>query len=68
MKLSSVILSLAALSSAAPNAPPPATDPEAAASLRIRSHQATYQKYIKETIKTRKTGCTPKNIVKRREW
>ncbi|KAK3396232.1 hypothetical protein B0T20DRAFT_462703 [Sordaria brevicollis] len=68
MKFSSIILSLAALGSAAPNSPPPATDSEAAAALRIRSHQATYQKYIKETIKTRKTGCTSKDIVKRREW
>ena len=68
MKLSSIILAVAALGSAADASPVNTTDPEVAATLRIRSHQTTYQKYIQETIKTRKTGCTSKNIVKRKEW
>ncbi|KAK4150399.1 hypothetical protein C8A00DRAFT_46195 [Chaetomidium leptoderma] len=43
-------------------------DPEAAASKRIDHLQREYQKYIRDTIETRKTGCTSKNILRRREW
>ncbi|KAG7293508.1 hypothetical protein NEMBOFW57_003560 [Staphylotrichum longicolle] len=63
------LLSLAALSSAAPGyGQGGGHDAEAAASKQIDRLQKQYQKYIRDTIKTRQTGCTSKNILRRREW
>lgn len=41
---------------------------EANATKQIDEWQAQYNRYIEATVKTRKTGCTAKNIVKRQEW
>ncbi|KAK4448696.1 Grixazone synthase [Podospora aff. communis PSN243] len=46
----------------------PGPDPEAAASKRINKLQDQYRKHIHDTIKPRKTGCTKKNILERKEW
>jgi len=59
--LSAQLLQLACLVVAVP-------DPEAVASKRIDNLQKNYQKYIKDTIKHRTTGCTKKNILERKEW
>ena len=62
------LLCLAALTMAAPGHGGGHDPKEAAASRRIDHLQSEYQKYIRDTIKTRKTGCTSKNILRRREW
>lgn len=63
------LLSLAVLICAAPgNGHGGGNDAEAAASKQIDHLQKQYQKYIRDTIKTRQTGCTGKNILRRREW
>ncbi|KAI9760561.1 MAG: hypothetical protein M1835_000146 [Candelina submexicana] len=41
---------------------------EADATKQINEWQAHYNKYIEATVKTRQTGCTAENIVKRQEW
>lgn len=41
---------------------------EVEATKQINEWQAQYNKYIEATIKTRRVGCTPENIVKRQEW
>lgn len=67
MKLSVLLtgfLSLAVLSDAAPR---PDRE-EAAAARRIDQLQRQYQRYIRDTIRTRRTGCTSRNILRRREW
>ncbi|EEP76188.1 predicted protein [Uncinocarpus reesii 1704] len=46
----------------------PHRDPERAASREIKKLQREYQEYILDTVKTRKTGCTPRNMVFRQEW
>ncbi|PSR84012.1 hypothetical protein BD289DRAFT_482993 [Coniella lustricola] len=38
------------------------------ASQRVLILQENYQEYIKKTLQTRQYGCTPDNIVYRREW
>ncbi|KAJ4290793.1 hypothetical protein N0V88_006543 [Collariella sp. IMI 366227] len=62
------LLSLAVLSNAAPGDGGASHDPEVAASKRINHLQKEYQKYIRDTLKTRKTGCTHKNLLRRKEW
>jgi len=66
LSLSTWALSLAALTSAAPEGGK--GDLEAAAAQKINRLADTYTDYIQGTISKRKTGCTSKNIVKRREW
>ncbi|KAK4215184.1 hypothetical protein QBC37DRAFT_419802 [Rhypophila decipiens] len=63
--LSACLASLAAVSNV--NAAPH-KDPEAIATKQINQMDAKYKQYIQDTIKTRKTGCTSKNIIKRQEW
>jgi tyrosinase len=58
------LLSLAAVGSAAPGG----YDFEAAASKQIDKLQKQYQKYIRDTLRTRQTGCTSRNLLRRREW
>lgn len=41
---------------------------EADATKQINEWQAQYNQYIKATVKTRQTGCTAENILKRQEW
>lgn len=41
---------------------------EAQATKQINEWQAQYNQYIEATVKTRQTGCTAENIVKRQEW
>ncbi|KAK3361474.1 hypothetical protein B0T24DRAFT_562168 [Lasiosphaeria ovina] len=43
-------------------------DPEALAYIRVKELQVQYQKHIVDTIRPRKTGCTTKTILRRREW
>ena len=64
MKLSllTALLPLVYLADAAPG------DPEAAAARRIDQLQRNYQKYIKGAIRHRRTGCTSKTILERKEW
>ena len=50
--------------SAAPNK----ASGEAAARHQISHWQNQYNQYIEATVKTRTTGCTPQNILYRREW
>ncbi|KAL2128572.1 hypothetical protein VTI74DRAFT_9013 [Chaetomium olivicolor] len=61
-------LGKAALSRAAPGVGGGHQDPEIAASKRINHLQKEYQKYIWDALKTRKTGCTGKNLLRRKEW
>jgi hypothetical protein len=61
------LLPLAALTGAAINNEH-AHDAEALASKEIARLQNEYQRYIHATLKTRETGCTSKNILRRREW
>ncbi|KAK4177784.1 Grixazone synthase [Triangularia setosa] len=66
MKVSSFIagvLPLASLVLAAPG-----LDPEKAADKKINHFEKKYQKYIEDTIKKHKTGCTKNNIRRRKEW
>jgi hypothetical protein len=68
MKLLSLLvgaLPLATLISAAPESRP---DPEAVASKRIEKLQKQYQSHINDILKPRKTGCTSKTILRRKEW
>lgn len=58
-------LPLLTLISAAPESRP---DPEAVAARRIDKLQKQYQTHILDTIKPRKTGCTTKTILRRKEW
>ncbi len=41
---------------------------EAAASRQISKWQKQYNEYVEQTVQTRQTGCTKKNIVYRQEW
>ena len=41
---------------------------EAGARRQVTQWQNQYNNYIEATVKTRKTGCTPQNIIYRREW
>jgi len=75
MKLLSVIagaLSLVSLSSASsqtlsgPSRPP--VDLEDRAFARVKELQAQYTRKVTGILKKRKTGCTDKNVVRRREW
>ncbi|KXX74634.1 Grixazone synthase [Madurella mycetomatis] len=72
MKASSLLaglLPLASLISAAPNGGGGnGNDPEVVAARRIDKLHKEYQKYVRQTIKHRTTGCTKNNILKRKEW
>jgi len=78
MQLLSVLiraLSVAGLISAAlgggpdgPGKPPPSQEPEALALKEVNELQKQYQKKIVDHIKPRKTGCTQKSILRRKEW
>ncbi|KAK5655063.1 hypothetical protein OQA88_5962 [Cercophora sp. LCS_1] len=65
MKIASIlvgILPLAGLTVAAPE------DVEAAATKRVAKLTKQYQKAIGDAIKHRKTGCTSKKLLRRKEW
>ena len=68
MKSVSLFLILLHLAASFVEAAPIQNDTQATASGRIDRWQEQYQQYIKDTIKTRNSGCTPDNIVYRQEW
>ena len=41
---------------------------EAAANRKVKQLEQQYQDYVKKTLAGRSSGCTEKNIIKRREW
>ncbi|KAK2882370.1 hypothetical protein FQN49_000425 [Arthroderma sp. PD_2] len=43
-------------------------DPQRVASKQIDKMQKQYQEYILETVRTRESGCTPRNLRYRQEW
>ncbi|KAM7202922.1 Grixazone synthase [Naviculisporaceae sp. PSN 640] len=45
-----------------------AADPEAAARKQIQEYKKKYTKYVYDTVKTRKTGCTKGKLLVRKEW
>jgi len=48
--------------------PAPPKDPEVAAAKQLAALSKQYQKNVHNAIKHRKTGCTSKNILRRKEW
>ena len=68
MKLIRFSICVLFLVGSAIEAAPTLEDPQVVASRQITKWQKQYNEYIEATIKTRKSGCTPDNIVYRREW
>lgn len=68
MKFSTLSLCLLSIAGTIVQAVPSNNYTQAAASRQIDKWQKQYERYIEETIKTRKSGCTSDNIVYRREW
>lgn len=58
-------LSLATLASAIPGGH---HDPEVVAAKQVNALHAKYVKTVEGILKQRKTGCTPKNVRRRKEW
>jgi len=66
MKLLSTLISLLSVTtlvSAVPEAPE-----EIAARKQIKEYKKKYNKYVYDTIKNRKTGCTKQKLLVRKEW
>lgn len=59
------LISLAILAAAATG---PGHDPEKAAAKRLEDFQKRYKKNVEKIIKPRKTGCTSRTILRRKEW
>ena len=57
------VLALGTLITAAPN-----PDPEVIAFKAVERYQREYQDYILKTLRKRKTGCTTKTLIRRKEW
>ncbi|KAM7201778.1 Grixazone synthase [Naviculisporaceae sp. PSN 640] len=68
MKLFPLLCQLISLTSLVTAAPSPRDDPEKAAAKRLDDFQKQYKKNVEKIIKPRKTGCTSKNILRRKEW
>ncbi|KAM7216372.1 hypothetical protein V8F06_008294 [Rhypophila decipiens] len=68
MKLLSTLTSLLAVMTLVIALPPSTGNPEAAARKEIKDYKKKYTKYVHDTLKTRKTGCTKKKLLVRKEW
>ncbi|KAL8687717.1 MAG: hypothetical protein Q9218_006189 [Villophora microphyllina] len=68
MKLDSLFASLLLTAAAVVDAAPQYNSSEAASSRQITKWQRQYNRYVEDTIKTRKTGCTKDKVVYRQEW
>ena len=74
MKLPALALCLLALAVSVIEAAPTSyngtsnTTDEGAATSRLSELNKQYKEYVDKTLKTRKSGCTSKNILYRQEW
>ncbi|KAG8526301.1 uncharacterized protein KY384_000294 [Bacidia gigantensis] len=68
MKVASLALCLLYTAGSLVQAAPTHNNTEAEATKQLNKWQKQYDQYIKASLKTRQTGCTNDNIVKRAEW